>query len=582
VPFLLIFLFTLLTFVLLFTFRSADDNRLTSWQWVFSSAGTVTVFIALFAGLSLALLCSRVSFPLRLPSLILFLSSFFIAALFWREPEVIVDASRYFTQAKHLEVYGIGYFFREWGKTVQSWTDLPLVPFLYGLIFRFIGESRLYIQIFTASLFSLTVVLTYRIGKELWDDDTGVMGGAFLLGMPYLFTQVPLMLVDVPTMFFLILAIFTFIRGMERGGWTIAVSSVSLFLAFFSKYSTWPMLSVLAVIFVVYLGKSAPAAAHPRNLPLVREGTGGIATAEGDMNVMDRKAVLSRGIMIVALALVMTAGAVLYKYDVFSEQIRLLLHFQKPGLKKWGESFLSTLFFQIHPFITVSALFSFYVAFRKRDIRYAIISWLVVMLVVFQVKRIRYTLPLFPMVALMASYGLQYVQDKDVRRFVVLCAVVSSLSVSLFGYLPFSQRISTVNLKTAGEFLDTMDGKKVEVYTLYEKDPVLNPAVAVPLLDLFTRKQIVYRYERTSSHGEEHKNSPLRFTWEYKNPEYYRGGNEYGGLNMPVVVLSGSPVKTIPEEIRDRLRGYRLLREFDTYEGVYGFRTVVSVYTAQS
>jgi hypothetical protein len=580
VPFLLIFILTILTFVLLFTFRSVDDNRLTSWQWVFNSVSTPTVFITLFAGVSLALLCSRVSFALRFPSLILFLFSFFLGTYFWREPEVIVDASRYFTQAKQLEVYGTGYFFREWGKAVQSWTDLPLVPFLYGVIFRWLGESRLYIQIFTTALFSMTVVLTYRIGRELWDGETGLMGGILLLGMPYLFSQVPLMLVDVPTMFFLILSVFTFIRGLERGGRTVVFSSVSLFFAIFSKYSTWPMLSVLGVIFLVYLRK-----AHVPTHPSAGVDEGDVAKTRkdgaGEYKAGDQSAVLSRGIMIIALALLMTAGAVLYKYDIFSEQMKLLLHFQKPGLGKWGESFLSTFFFQMHPFISASALYSFYAAFRKRDIRYTIISWLVVLLVLFQVKRIRYTLPLFPMVALMASYGLQYLKDKDVRRFVVLCALVSSLSISLFGYLPFLQKISTVNLKTAGEFLDTMDGEKVAVYTLPVEDPVLNPAIAVPLLDLFTRKRICYTYEQASSQGEEAKNSPLRFTWEYKNPEYYRGGDEYGGLNVPVVILSGSPVETIPAEVRARLGGYRLLREFDTYEGVFGFRTVVSVYTAQ-
>jgi len=502
-----------------------------------------------------------------------------VGALFWREPEVIVDASRYFTQAKHLEVYGTGYFLREWGKAVQSWTDLPLVPFLYGLIFRFLGESRVYIQIFTTSLFSMTVVLTFLIGKELWDTDTGLRGGAFLLGMPYLFTQVPLMLVDVPTMFFLTLSIFTFIRGLERGGWMVAVSSASLFFAFFSKYSTWPMLSVLAVILVVHLRKAAPCVSHSTFFPPLRRDRSGTVTGEGDFNVVDRKAVLFRGAGVIFLALLMIAVVLLYKYDVFAEQIRLLFSFQKPGLRKWGESFLSTFFFQIHPFITISALCSCYVAFRKRDIRFAIIGWLLVLLVLFQVKRIRYTLPLFPMLALMASCGLHYFQEKDVRRFVVLCAVVSSLSVSFFGYLPFLQRISMVNLKTAGEFLDTMDGNKVEVYTLPEKDAALNPAVAVPLLDLYTRKNIVYNYNASLfPHGEEAATSPLRFTWEYTNPGYYRVSSGDGEQNMPVVVLSEAPGGTIPGEMRDRLKGYRLVREFDTYEGVYGFRTVVAVY----
>jgi hypothetical protein len=449
-------------------------------------------------------------------------------------------------------MYGISYFFDEWGRAIQCWTDLPLVPFLYGAIFRIFGESRLWIQVFGTALFSMTVVLTYLIGKCLWDRETGLLGGALLMGMPYLFSQVPLMLVDVPTMFFLTLTIYTFIRGTELGGWMMACASASLFLALFSKYSTWPMLSVLAVIGAVYVAQ-APS--------------------------QERKKVFLRPVFIMGLGLAMAGLVVLLKYDIFSEQIRLLKAFQKPGLRKWGESFFSTFFFQIHPFITGAALSSIYAAFRKKDIRYAIIAWLVLLLVVFQVRRIRYTLPIFPMVALMASYGLQQVRDTDLRRFIVLCALISSLTVSVLAYRPFMEKISTVNLEEAGEFLDALDGKTVEVHTLPQQDAVLNPAVTVPLLDLFTRKRIVYHYDPALfPHREETATSPLRFTWEYTNPRYYHNDDGHSEGNVPVVVLSGGPAETLSQDMQARLKGYRLLREFGTYEGVYSFRTAVAVY----
>ena len=72
----------------------------------------------------------------------LFIVSFAVSAMFWQEPEMIVDASRYFTQAKHLELYGFGYFFREWGNGINAWTDLPAIPFLYGVaLCGFRGEQ---------------------------------------------------------------------------------------------------------------------------------------------------------------------------------------------------------------------------------------------------------------------------------------------------------------------------------------------------------------------------------------------------------------------------------------------------------
>jgi hypothetical protein len=254
---LIISLLAICSFLTLLLLRSLDDNRLTSWQWVFANIDLVPIFPILILGLTLAYVLSRLSFLERHP-VFLFLPSFFIAAIFWRVPEVIVDASRYFTQAKHIKVYGIGYFFNEWGRDIMVWTDLPLVPFIYGLIFKFFGEDRLYIQIFTTLLFSLTVVLTYMIGKTLWDKQTGFVGGLLLLGIPYLYSQVPLMLVDIPTMFFLTLSIFTIIKTLKQGGvGFITISSIALLLTFFSKYSTWLWLTVLFIIFMVFL-KTAP------------------------------------------------------------------------------------------------------------------------------------------------------------------------------------------------------------------------------------------------------------------------------------------------------------------------------------
>lgn len=550
---LIISLLTIFTPIVLFVYRFLDDNRLTSWKWVFANVDAGRIFLILVPGIMLAYLISRISFFERSPTL-LFLSSFVIAAAFWSEPEVIVDTSRYFTQAKHLEMYGIGYFISEWGKDIVVWTDLPLVPFLYGLIFKFLGESRLYIQIFTTLLYSLTLVLTYMIGKTLWDEDTGFYAGLLLLGIPYLFTQVPLMLVDVPTMFFLTLSIFTFIKALSQGGLKMtAISSVALFLAFFSKYSTWLMLSVLAVIFVVYLRTEA-------------------------------KTTIKRAGAIALVSFLLIGGAIIFKYDVVSEQIRLLINYQRPGLRRWGESFTSTFLFQIHPFITVAALYSLYVAFRKRDLKYMIVSYLILLVVLFQIKRIRYIIPLFPMLALMASYGLREIRSRDIRKFIVFCIITSSLVFAHSAYLPFLQRISTINLKNAGQFLNSLDVDDIEVFTLPLKRSVVNPAAAVPVLDLFTDKRILYDYKRNMSFGprlskRRLQKSSLRFTWEYKNPVYYADSRKYRGEPMAVVVISEDPLQTLPACIEAVKRKYPGSKVFKISTGVFRYRTIVTVYS---
>ena len=550
--FLIISFFTLATPVILYSVRFLDDNRLTRWQWVFADVNAFRVFLLLIPVIIIAYGLSKVSFFDRNP-LFLFISSFMIAAFFWSEPEVIVDTSRYFTQAKHLELYGAKYFFNEWGGSILAWTDLPLIPFLYGIILKVFGEQRIYIQAFTTLLFSLSVVLTYMIGKTLWDEDTGFYAGLLMLGVPYLFVQIPFMMVDVPTMFFLTLSIFAFLMAMEYGGagWIIS-SAIAIFLVFFCKYSTWPMLSVLCIILLVYLKK-------------------------------DWRGPLLRSSVIALLAGLLISVVILLKYDFFLGQIKFLFSYQMPGLRRWGETFASTFLFQINPFITVAALYSLYVAIRKRDLKYMIISYLILLVLLFQIRRIRYVIPLLPMLTLMASYGLRNIRAKEVRKFIVFCVIGSSLVLAISVYLPFLQKYSTVNLREAGRYLNSLEIRDVEVFTLPQKRSFVNPAVAVPILDLFTDRKLLYNYEVNKKFGrpmpaERVEKSSLRFTWLYRNPVYYRNGLKKTGRPGAVVVISQKVGQPLPGYVRKRVRGYHLSRVFSTATGVFRYRTIVTVY----
>jgi hypothetical protein len=282
--------------------------------------------------------------------------------------------------------------------------------------------------------------------------------------------------------------------------------------------------------------------------------------------------VLGRGFSVFLISGALTGAFVLWKHDVFSGQMGLLMSYQKPGLGRWGESYASTFLFQVHPFVTAGALYSAYVAVRKRDLRYAAAIWLVVLMFLMEIKRIRYVLPFFPMVALMAAYGMGEMRQERLRRFVLSSIVVTSVLLAVLAYRPFLERISLVNLKHAGAYLDTLDADKVRVFTLPQEDSV-NPAVTVPLLDLYTEKEIMYEPEGTQP-PEGFEESPLRFTWHYGNPAYYRPS---GGASV-VAVVAGKPGEPLPASVEEETRGYGEARVFDTSEGIYRFRTVVRVY----
>ena len=545
---LLVFLLSLATPLVLYIFRHLDDNRLTSWRWAFNGVSPYRFLIFLVVVFVFAWLLSRVSFYEKGKPLVLFVVSFVMASFFWSEPEVIVDAARYFTQAKHLKVYGVGYFAEQWGKEIFAWTDLPLVPFLYGLVFKFFGEHRIPIQILNTIFYSLTIVLTYQLGKTLWDEEVGFLGGILLLGFPYLYTQVPLLLVDVPTMFFFMLAVVTCVYALKKGGTNrIVVACFSMFLIFYVKYSSWIMLTVIPVIYAYFIFKN----------PVQTIRRGGVL------------ALLS--LMLIGILFVM------YK-EIFMEQLNFLVEYQKPGLKRWSESYISTFLFQVHPFITVAALFSLIVAVRKMDFRFIIVSFLFLVFLFMEVKRIRYTLPIFPMIALMAAYGIRVIQSKALKKHIVFSIVGTSFVVAFVGYLPLLKSLGVQNLQEAGKYLNTLPAASVEVVSFAGENAVVNPDLGVPALDIYTDKKLFYNKTQISPQNIERvRTSPLRFTWEYPQPKYYSLGEKDKTVDG-LVIISDDPSRPMPETVENKISQYPVRKTFQQSSYIFKHQTFITVY----
>jgi len=548
---LLISFCTLIVIPLLYIGRSADDNTLTSWKWVFPAAGILQVFFILVLALPCAYALSRLRFAgLRAYALLPGLS--FLAVLpLWQEPEAVIDASRYFVQAKSLGEYGAGYFLKEWGRAIHAWTDTPLVPFLYGLIFRWIGEERIYIQIFNTLLFALTCVLTCVVGKKMWDEETGLNAALLLLGIPYLLVQVPLTLVDVPTMFFVSLSIYAFINAVEKGGLTWAsVASVSLFLALFSKYSAWLMLGVIPILAFVLM--------------------------QGDAKTTFRRSTA------VLLAAGLVAGAViLLHFDLFRQQMAILWGYQWSGLGRWQEGYISTFLFQSHPFLTLFALLGIYRAVRQKDRRFLVAGWFAVFVFLLQIKRMRYILPLFPLFALMAAYGLNAFRDQGVRMFICLCVVASSVAIAYCAYLPFLSSTSMANLQHAGRYLDTLECGSVDVFALPQKDSSGSTFASIPILDYHTGKKL-FSPQEWPLHPEnsDTRQSSLRFTWETRRPELYSRTDAARGCAL--AVISSEVIERVPAALTGESQdAFEVLKRFDLASEVFKYQTLVTIFKKQ-
>ena len=143
--------------------------------------------------------------------------------------------------------------------------------------------------------------------------------------------------------------------------------------------------------------------------------------------------------------------------------------------------------------------------------------------------------------------------------------------------------MSAVNLKEAGRLLDTLPERNAEVFALMPAEPVVNPWVSVPILDLFTQKRIIYNNVTELSKVEREKiaNSSLRFTLELNVPTYYYG-RRHTGEDTVFIVVSESAKDPIPSEIERRMAGYDQVAVFDKYDGIFQYRTSLRVFRRSS
>jgi hypothetical protein len=355
------------------------------------------------------------------------------------------------------------------------------------------------------------------------------------------------MLVDIGTMFFLILTVFCFIKSIRKGGplWS-GITVLSIVCALSAKYSTWPMLAgILPVI----------AGIHLREKPF---------------------RVVRRTLVIIFGAAIMWCLIFYGKYDVVREQVAILSTYQREGLTRWQEGYLSTFFFQVHPFVTLAALFAIYRAIHKRDVGFLVAACFIGFVFPLQIKRIRYILPLLPLFTLMAAYGLNGIRDQALKRFCSYCAVISSMVILFGAYKPFLKQTSMVNVMKAGQYLNTLPFDTVDVHLLPQHESAGSTAAVLPILDLYTDRQlnISRQWPVLLEEDQYKKSSSLRFTWELSRPPFYNLAAP-NGTNPQVVISSLGPIPLPSIGILQKNKSP--VKKFDQQSQVFRYKTIVAV-----
>ena len=108
----------------------------------------------------------------------------------------------------------------------------------------------------------------------------------------------------------------------------------------------------------------------------------------------------------------------------------------------------------------------------------------------------------------------------------------------------------------------------------------VNPAVSVPVLDLFTSKRVIHAYAGAPAAARRAaERSSLRFTWEYRSPRYHApDAGAAGPDGAAVVVITDDLARPLPPEVERRIAGHRLAAVFAGEEDAFQHHTLVKVY----
>ena len=114
----------------------------------------------------------------------------------------------------------------------------PLVPLIYGLALKWFGV-HLVIARWVSLLLGLgSLLLTYAIGRILYDRKLGLVSAILLLSMPFFFRIGATALTDMPVTFFSLLALFFFFRLLQAPKLNLAfLAGLCLGLGLLCRYT---------------------------------------------------------------------------------------------------------------------------------------------------------------------------------------------------------------------------------------------------------------------------------------------------------------------------------------------------------
>ena len=436
------------------------------WSSVISKNIFIGVVCIVLAILIIFLLLKTVEFEfvgIHKPSILLILIAFIIGAYLWRFPESNLDFYRYYQAAKTISKIGLINYIIEWS---PSKTDLPFIPMLYGIIFNFLGISRVAIQIFKTICFTATVYLTYWLGSRLWNQTVGIYSGLILMGIiPFIF-QIPTTLVDIPYVFLVVLFTSCVIITYHHKKWYVGA------------------IFTLLLIPLVLLSKGSSVI----YIPTIFIGV----TLFAIFQTNNRKDTIVRSFFISLSAFVILVISTI----IFSQKIRLLYEStsqRRPWIQGAETSsiihvitrLLSDAWTIRNPLgwiqnsiillgiiVFATSFFAILYLFKKRDSKFILlIAWMVLPLFFLpgghRIDLVRYLFPSLPVFAIASAFILSRFRKK-IGQMLLISVILSSFLTASIMYVPLRNVNSMTAEQSACDLVNSLDVDSVGLVHIAE------------------------------------------------------------------------------------------------------------------
>lgn len=328
-----------------------------------------------------------------------------IGAVYARYQIVLGNEGNLFDASKMVAEQGIAGFFASY--TTSSWLASrhpPLIPVVYGFAIRIFGIELFVIRLVSVLLTLATTLITYFLGRKLYDRETGLLAALLLLCNPSFFRFGVTGLLDMPMTLCFALILLSILRLMHTPAYSYAaVAGILIGVGLLCKYT----MVLMYPLVLSYCATQRPL--KPLKLHV--------------------------GVMVIVSA-AMLAPWLAYAYHVglVGEQVDTLVSYVGYG-KKWRlEALLIRLPSALGAYtIPILLLGGLSLACQRSQSDLFVLLWIgiVSVVLIFTLPEPRYFMPAFPAFAIAMARGLRHVPDA-VERIVLLALLYCGGALYLF------------------------------------------------------------------------------------------------------------------------------------------------------